>query len=405
MPRRGLRTAAALALTLALAGCATLPDPAPEPSCADPAAAPSPARPPAPACDNDALTRFAGLLVLAPHPDDEVLGFAGLVDAYHSAGKPVEVVVVTDGDAYCEACSLWKSGAIDGATCDALDLSNLATSEIDSFAEVRHAESRAAAAILEAPAPEFLGYPDTGLAAAWSAVEAGEPGRALRRSDFSACESCSGCDGYGAGPSTELSAATLTRTLRERLEAVPPGTLVATTHWLDGHGDHAALGRFVTRLAAELDRSPAAAYAVIHAHTPHETPHPDCWYPAPRALDCACADAACARADPTWLTALRSHRLRPEWPAALPDDADYGEEVQLCLPAAQYRGPGASKLAAVGAYRSQLGFAARQGELPPALGGLIDCSGYLLSFVRSTEAFVLVDPDARAGSPLSPGDG
>ncbi len=89
---------------------------------------------------------------------------------------------------------------------------------------------------------------------------------------------------------------------------------------------------------------------------------------------------------------MRRYRFRPEWPASLPDDVDYGEEIQLCLPEAMYRGEDAVKLRAVESFASQLGFAARQGELPPPLRGLTDCSGYLLAFVRSTEAFVLVEP-------------
>src|ERR671928_999451 len=78
-------------------------------------------------CDNDALTAYPALLVLAPHPDDEALGFTGLVDAYLRAGKPVHVVVVTDGDAYCEACALWKNSSMAGPTCTAAELSNFAT--------------------------------------------------------------------------------------------------------------------------------------------------------------------------------------------------------------------------------------------------------------------------------------
>src|SRR5205085_9483181 len=96
-------------------------------------------------CDNDALTAYPALLVIAPHPDDETLGFAGLIDAYARAGKPVSVVVVTDGDAYCEACRFWKNGSVAGPMCTAAELSNFATPEIDSFAEVRRSESAAAA--------------------------------------------------------------------------------------------------------------------------------------------------------------------------------------------------------------------------------------------------------------------
>ncbi|HEY6137794.1 MAG TPA: PIG-L family deacetylase [Thermoanaerobaculia bacterium] len=139
-------------------------------------------------CDNDALTAYPALLVLAPHPDDETLGFAGLIDAYVRAGKPVSVVVVTDGDAYCEACRFWKSSTVTGPMCTAAELS--------SFAEVRRSESAAAAGILGLSAPEFLGYPDTGLRAAWQNLAGGKAAAPLRRSDFSGCSSCAVC-GYG----------------------------------------------------------------------------------------------------------------------------------------------------------------------------------------------------------------
>lgn len=351
----------------------------------------TPARQP---CDDERLTSYDSLLVVAPHPDDEMLAFAGLVDAYMRQGKPVEVIVATDGDAYCEACQLWKNGSTEGPLCDAAELSNFATEATDSLAEVRRAESTEAAAVLGREAPEFLGYPDTGLAAAWTNLEKGESDAPLYRSDFSGCEACGTCSaGYGGGPEIELSATTLADTLAAHLEATSENALVATTHWLDGHGDHAALGSFVRELNAELDAPRALAFGVIHAHTPKDTSHPDCWYPAPRAVVCPCAREECAEQDPDWVATLRSHRFRPDWPAALPDDADYGEPTQLCLPEAMWAGKEAIKKRAVEAYASQLGFARRDGELAPEIAGILDCNGYLISFVRATEAFVLHEPD------------
>jgi LmbE family N-acetylglucosaminyl deacetylase len=345
-----------------------------------------------PPCDNERLTSYEGLLVITPHPDDEVLGFAGLIDAYLSLGRPVEVIVTTDGDAYCDACRFWKSGSVTGPTCDGLELSNLTTEAVDSFAEVRRAESAAAISIVGAPPPTFLGYPDTGLAASWANWQADEPDKKLRRSDFSACESCETCSGgYGEGPETDLTAAGLVETLGRRIADTTEGTLLATTHWLDGHGDHAALGEFVRLINQRLGSVRPIAFGVIHAHTPKQTPHSDCWYPGPQALLCPCADQTCASADPQWLASLRYHRFRPEWPATLPDDADYGDEVQLCLSERMYRGADPVKQRAIESYASQLGFAARSGSLAPGLGGLIDCNGYLISFVRRTEAFVLIE--------------
>lgn len=333
-------------------------------------------------CDNDSLTAYPALLVLAPHPDDETLGFSGLIDAYLRAGKPVNVVVVTDGDAYCDACRFWKNSTMTGAMCTTEDLAE--------FGRIRHTESTAAMGILGLSAPRFLGYPDTGLAATWKNFSEGKPAEPVRRSDFSNCTTCDDCasGGYGKGPLTELTADTLTASLRELIAAQPDGALIATTHWLDGHGDHAGLGNFVRRLHG----THPVAYAVIHANTPKTTAHPDCWYPAPGAPLCPCMnEEAKALADAGWIDRMASHRFRPSSPASLPDDADYGEEKQFCLPERLYAGDDAVKLRAVRSYASQLGRLARNGSHPAALDGIMDCNGYLMSFVRRSEAFVLVE--------------
>lgn len=351
-----------------------------------------------PGCGNERLTAAPALLVIAPHPDDEALGFAGLIDAYRSAGKPVKVIVATDGDAYCEACRFWKNSSLDGPVCDAKDFSNFETAAVDSFAEVRRSESATAARHMGLPPPQFLGYPDTGLAAAWTNLQSGELAKSLRRSDFSACGDCCG-EGYGGGPATSLTATTLIDTLRDAIAATPPGTLLATTHPLDGHGDHAALGAIIRNMNEDPRASFAPhpiAFTVIHAHTPKTQTHPDCWYPGPTAPVCPCLDEKRALSQPGWVDELASHRFLPESPAALPDDADYGREVQLCLPERMFRGADAVKLKAVASYASQIGRLARNGAHPAALDGILDCSGYLMAFVRSTEAFALIEPPVRA---------
>jgi 4-hydroxy-4-methyl-2-oxoglutarate aldolase len=372
--------------------------PAPERVTRPAGAFPEPRYPAAPLCEDAMLTSHPALLIVAPHPDDEVLGFAGLADAYLQQRKPVKVVITTDGDAYCEACRFWKNSTAAGPTCNATDLSNFASPEIDSFAEIRRTESAAAAKILGLPAPTFLGYPDTGLAGAWRNAQAGEFGKRLRRSDFAACKSCEECDGgYGQGPETTLTAKTLVDSLREHIAAMPPGTLIATTHWLDSHGDHSGLGNLVRT----LNQDPASgfpshpvAYAVIHAHGPKE--QTDCTYPAPVSPDCPCMDEKLALADPHRVSRIAAFRIRPSWPAALPTDiGDYGKPTHLCLPERLYVGNDSPKRRAVLSYASQLGTLARTGEHPAALTGIMDCSGYLQSFVRSTEVFVLEPAPTR----------
>ena len=48
---------------------------------------------------SDWTPRQGPLIVVAPHPDDEVLGAGGLIHAWASAGQDVTVVSVTDGEA------------------------------------------------------------------------------------------------------------------------------------------------------------------------------------------------------------------------------------------------------------------------------------------------------------------
>ena len=38
-----------------------------------------------------------GLVVIAPHPDDESLACGGLIAEAHAEGRPVRVVIVSDG--------------------------------------------------------------------------------------------------------------------------------------------------------------------------------------------------------------------------------------------------------------------------------------------------------------------
>lgn len=73
-----------------------------------------------------------GVLVLAPHADDEVFGCGGSIAAHVRSGVPVSVVVLTDGAGHGEPSQ-------------------------------RVQESRAAAEVLGYGTPEFWSYPDRGL--------------------------------------------------------------------------------------------------------------------------------------------------------------------------------------------------------------------------------------------------
>ena len=46
------------------------------------------------------------LLVFAPHPDDEVIGCAGVIQRSLASGKSVRIVFSTNGDGYPKAASV-----------------------------------------------------------------------------------------------------------------------------------------------------------------------------------------------------------------------------------------------------------------------------------------------------------
>lgn len=86
------------------------------------------------------LPDCAQVLVLAPHPDDEVFGAGGLCALLNQAGKTVHVHVISDG-------------ALGGEATSASELVAL-----------REAESRRAAQLLGLPEPHFWRLPDRSLA-------------------------------------------------------------------------------------------------------------------------------------------------------------------------------------------------------------------------------------------------
>lgn len=129
------------------------------------------------------LDHCPGLVVVAPHPDDETLGFGATAGTAATLGVDVRLVVATDGGAA-------RPG--------------LSARQRDRLEAVRRNESRCAASLLRLPEPTFLGLPDGGLAD---------------------------------------QEARLAEILVGVLGASAPGTWCAATWRGDGHPDHEAVGR------------------------------------------------------------------------------------------------------------------------------------------------------------------
>jgi len=105
---------------------------------------------PPPVLEVPAVTR---LLVIAPHPDDEVLGAGGLMQRVKSTGGTVRVVYLTDGDGYPEGVK--EEDHVEAPT----------AKDYLGYGKQRRREARAALVRLGlADAFQtFLGFPDGGL--------------------------------------------------------------------------------------------------------------------------------------------------------------------------------------------------------------------------------------------------
>ncbi len=111
------------------------------------------------------LTPQDRILILAPHPDDEVLGCAGIVQRAKQMNLPIRVVFLTYGDSNQWSFLLYRRHPV------------WSPKAVKRMGLIRHSESEAAAHRLGL-SPEnlvFLGYPDLGMMTIWNAHWAGRP--------------------------------------------------------------------------------------------------------------------------------------------------------------------------------------------------------------------------------------
>ena len=97
------------------------------------------------------------LVIVAPHPDDEVLGCGGLIQQAVAVGADVRVIYLTNGDHNQMAFKLY-SGRL-----------HLSPRDYFKFGEQRRTEALAATSLLGLQPQQliFLGYPDWGSLRIW----------------------------------------------------------------------------------------------------------------------------------------------------------------------------------------------------------------------------------------------
>jgi LmbE family N-acetylglucosaminyl deacetylase len=284
------------------------------------------------------------LLVIAPHPDDEVLIAAGVIgDAVHR-NVPVDVVVLTNGDYTC---------ARDGYAREGETVAALARLGLDE----RHLH--------------FLGYPDGALARlSHTPLEPmerrNEAGACVRGNETYAARGASRRDEHTArtgSPALYTSDAIVDDLLAILARTMPSDIYV--THAIDDHPDHASAYMYLRRA---FEREPRFANATVHRAIVHAGP---CW-----------PDGS-GRREPCPVVTPQPRAEMPPLPTPLEDYVPR-ERVPIHLEHVLGAGPFGAKFDAMALYRSQTG------PNPE--------TDWLASFTRSDEVFFpeRLVPDRRA---------
>jgi LmbE family N-acetylglucosaminyl deacetylase len=176
------------------------------------------------------------LLIVAPHPDDEVIGAGGLIERAVAFGLPVHVIFVTSGDGYPEA--LRKD----------LHLSNPTGEAYVEMGEIRQREALRVLDSLGVGQDDvsFLGFPDGGLGGLWREYWSSDrPYRSPYTKQLHPPYAES------VDQNVAYSGVALVDVLERVLRSFAP-TLIVIPHPNDIHPDHAAAGEFAIEAVDNL---------------------------------------------------------------------------------------------------------------------------------------------------------
>jgi LmbE family N-acetylglucosaminyl deacetylase len=181
------------------------------------------------------LSRDTRLLLFSPHPDDESLGAAGLVQRVLKAGGRVEVVFMTNGDGFPEGVE------------EEDHISHPTAKDYRRYGAERRLEALRAARRLGLSQHDviFLGFPDGGLSSLCCKFLTGPQ---AYRSPFT-LENCPPASEVII-PRTDYTGQDLTREIERLISCFQPN-LIATTPPQDEHPDHRATYFFVNQALSD----------------------------------------------------------------------------------------------------------------------------------------------------------
>jgi len=194
------------------------------------------------------------ILIVAPHPDDEVVACGGLIQNALALGDSAWVVYVTAGDGSWPPA--WRvTGNMLAGPADYLELGR---------ARRREAIAGAKTLGLDSAQLTFLGYPDADLARLW---------QQCWRSPCRSSHTDATADPYSKA-GREYTGASLLGDLMSVLKACRPD-IVFAPHALDAHADHWSTAMLMA-IAREVWQQPEAEqFPLVYCYLVHRPPYPE----------------------------------------------------------------------------------------------------------------------------------
>ena len=208
----------------------------------------------APVVDTLRLQPNERIVIIAPHPDDEVLACGGLIQQALALGDTVWVVYVTAGDGSWPAA--WRvTGNMFPGPEDYLELGR---------ARIEEAKAGACLLGLDTTRLIFLGYPDGDLTHLWQ-LDWNTP---YRSTQTRAIAGPYGKNGH------EYTGRRLLNDLDSLLRTVKPAR-VFTPHPCDAHDDHWSTAMFVAIAREAWRQSADCPFPDVYCYLIHRPPYPD----------------------------------------------------------------------------------------------------------------------------------
>src|SRR5215467_16251471 len=199
--------------------------------------------------------RSGSIVIFAPHPDDEVIGCAGILMQALASGVPVKVVAITSGDGFPAAAAGVAHKPVEQVGPD----------DFFALSRFRQMQSRTALGILGGKADDLivLGYPDGDLGNLYESTDDKVIRQSATRKNETYALIQNDYHTSVHGKPVPYQRSSLLGDLVELLTTLQPDEIYVTDE-TDGHVDHRAAFWFVRDAAKQVGYKGAVYTYLVH---------------------------------------------------------------------------------------------------------------------------------------------